>query len=76
LENETQRLLTEQNYLAKIKEADNNFRAANYRPAKEQYAEALIIKPDEKYPAGRIAEIEKILSDMESQKQTMKGTTP
>jgi tetratricopeptide (TPR) repeat protein len=70
LENERQKTLAEENYHAKIKEGDTSFASAEYDKARGSYSEALKLKPGEKYPTDRIAEINKIQSTLASQKQT------
>ncbi|WP_319502647.1 hypothetical protein [uncultured Draconibacterium sp.] len=48
-------------YANLIMQADRFFSANSYTPSKENYTEALALKPEEAYPKDRIAEIDKIL---------------
>ena len=62
-------------YNQSILKADQLFKAKEYQASKAFYNEALNIKPIEKYPKERIAEIEKLLSltkQNNEQKQTEK----
>ncbi|NQU86376.1 MAG: hypothetical protein HQ541_11500, partial [Mariniphaga sp.] len=68
LENDNARILADQQYQAKIKEADGQFVEKNYSRAKNFYSEALLIKSDEKYPTDKIAEIDRIVAEIEKQK--------
>jgi tetratricopeptide (TPR) repeat protein len=70
--------LTEQNaqqesYDQMIVEGDKLFNEGKYEEAKAAYQKALKIKPDEKYPADRIAEIETILSKSQSENNEYAG---
>ncbi|MCB0794756.1 MAG: hypothetical protein KDB88_08470, partial [Flavobacteriales bacterium] len=51
-------------YQAAITAADAAFNAGNYDAAKPKYSEAFTLKPDEKYPKERLAEIEKRLEEL------------
>ncbi len=51
-------------YNASIVKADKLFSSKDYAGAKAGYTEAITIKPSETYPKTRIAEIEKLLSDL------------
>lgn len=51
-------LALNEQYNAKIKKADTEFGLKNYDQAKLLYNEALVLKPKELYPAGKIKEIE------------------
>jgi len=51
-------------YAATISAADKLLQSKSYEPAKSEYQNALAIKPGEPYPAGKIADIEKILADL------------
>jgi len=53
-------------YTATIAIADKAFVAKDYVAAKANYNEALGFKPAEKYPKDKLAEIEKILADLEA----------
>jgi hypothetical protein len=55
-------------YLDIIAGADNLLTDKSYQPAKLQYQAALKLKPDEKYPKDRIAEINIALTDLVKQK--------
>jgi hypothetical protein len=50
-------------YQAAIGRADKFFSSKDYVSAKGNYSEALKIKPNERYPSDKIAEIDKILAD-------------
>ncbi len=54
----------EAKYKATIAKADAAFKAKTYPAAKTAYYEALGVKPGEQYPTDKIAEIDKILSDL------------
>lgn len=53
----------DENYAAAIAEADNLLTAKDYEKSKSKYEEASGLKPDEKYPKDKIAEIDKIIAD-------------
>ncbi|MBN1821947.1 MAG: hypothetical protein JXR31_06100 [Prolixibacteraceae bacterium] len=53
-----------QQYLSKIAEADKLFHTEKYIGARPLYAEALLIKPDEKYPLEKINEIDQLLENI------------
>ncbi len=55
-------------YLDIIANADKLLADKSYQPAKVQYQSALKLKPEEKYPQDRIAEIDLALSDLVKQK--------
>ena len=55
-------------YLDIIAAADKLLSDKSYQPAKVQYQSALKLKPDEKYPKDRIAEIDVALADLVKQK--------
>jgi tetratricopeptide (TPR) repeat protein len=55
-------------YLAIIAGADSLLAAKSYQPAKVQYQSALKLKPGEKYPQDRIAEIDLALADLVKEK--------
>ncbi len=60
----------DQKYAAKIKEAKSAFDSKDYAFAKTLYGEAGEIKPSEKEPPAKIAEIDKIIKDeLEKDKQ-------
>ncbi|WP_319228227.1 hypothetical protein [Draconibacterium orientale] len=48
-------------YANLIMQADRFFAANSYTPSKENYTEALALKPEETYPKDKIAEIDRIL---------------
>lgn len=56
----------EAKYKASLAKADKAFGSKDYSGAKDFYYEASGVKPDEKYPKDKIAEIEKIMTDMAS----------
>ncbi len=55
-------------YLDIIAAADKLLTDKSYQPAKVQYQSALKLKPEEKYPQDRIAEIDLALADLAKQK--------
>jgi len=55
-------------YFDIIAAADKLLADKSYQPAKVQYQSALKLKPDEKYPKDRVAEIDLALSDLAKQK--------
>jgi tetratricopeptide (TPR) repeat protein len=55
-------------YTSTIANADKLLADKSYEPAKVQYQSALKLKPEEKYPQDRIAEIDLALSDLAKQK--------
>src|SRR5690606_23834346 len=65
---------TEQ-YNADIATADNAMNAKKYEDAKAKYNEASGIKPDEKYPKDKIAEIDSILADLAKKEAEEKAKT-
>jgi len=60
----------EDNYAAAILSGDEKFERKQYEQARESYREALAVKPAEAYPAGRMAEIDRILAAMAEQDAT------
>ncbi len=62
-EEESAKALTEK-YNAAIAKGDKTFGLKDYNGAKSAYNEALSVKSSEQYPKNKIAEIEKILSDL------------
>lgn len=52
----------EQTYKDAISDGDKYFRLENYIRARDSYRRALEIKPNEKYPKDKLAEIERIIS--------------
>ncbi len=60
--------LIDKEYAAKIKDADNAFNSESYEQAKNLYGEALALKSDERYPATKIREIDRILADINAAK--------
>lgn len=54
----------EAKYKSAIQKADAAFSGKTYESARTTYAEASALKPAEKYPKDKIAEIDKILSDI------------
>ncbi|MEO0403827.1 MAG: hypothetical protein AAF193_03050, partial [Bacteroidota bacterium] len=57
----------EKKYNDLITLGDRNFDSETYRDAMRNYQQASDLKKDEKYPKDKIAEIEKILQDLEDQ---------
>jgi tetratricopeptide (TPR) repeat protein len=55
-----------------ISQADAQFNQANYELAKELYAKAASVKPGERYPTDRIAQVDKIIQDRERNKKLAK----
>jgi hypothetical protein len=55
-------------YLDIIAAADKLLADKSYQPAKVQYQSALKLKPEEKYPKDRIAEIDLAMTDLAKQK--------
>ena len=58
----------EENYKASIASADKQLAAKSYEPAKEEYAHASSLKPEETYPKTKIAEIDAVLAGIAKQK--------
>jgi len=58
----------DQKYQAAIASADKLLQGKSYNDAKAQYTAALVIKPGEAYPTGKISEIEKTLAEITKQK--------
>ena len=59
----------EANYTGMIEKADNLFHSKEFTQAKEQYELALTVKPDDPYPAQRIADIDEQLTLIEEQRK-------
>jgi Tfp pilus assembly protein PilF len=59
----------EADYAAAITVADKAFNGKDYNAAKVDYQKALALKPEEKHPSGRLAEIETLLADVAKQDQ-------
>jgi len=59
-------------YKAAIQKADAGFTAKSYETAKAAYSEASVLKPAEKYPKDKIAEIDKLLADILAKEKTQK----
>ena len=55
-------------YTSTLADADKLLSARSYEPAKAAYQKASLLKPDEKYPKDRIAEIDNALADLAKQK--------
>jgi hypothetical protein len=68
LEAELERQQTEK-YNQFIRQADQQFTARDFAPSKDNYTQALYIRPDDTHANARIAEIERILADMQSQER-------
>jgi hypothetical protein len=60
----------EDKYNGAVATGDTAFNNKSYTQAKSAYQGALLMKPSEKYPKDRIAEIEKILTELAKQKVT------
>src|SRR5690349_4344671 len=58
----------EKQYKDVISKADNLFGKKDYSSAKTSYSDAALLKPAEQYPRTKIAEIDKLLADLASQK--------
>lgn len=58
----------EQQYKDAIAKADAAFGTKDYSGAKNSYTQALTLKPAEKYPKQKLAEIDKLLADLDAQK--------
>ena len=61
---ERERQERDKRYTDLIAAADASFNGAQYDAAKRDYTAALDVKPEEKYPKGRLAEIERLLADL------------
>lgn len=69
LASEQEKAEREKRYKDLITLADKNFTSANYQDSKRQYSEALGIKPGEKHPTDRIAEIDRILAELAAKEE-------
>ena len=58
----------EEKYKTTIEKADQLLTDKSYEPAKTEYSNAQLIKPDESYPKTRINEIDQILNGLAKQK--------
>lgn len=63
----------EKQYNDLIAKADNQFKAQDYENARANYEEASKLKPSEKYPQDRIAEINKILVELSAKEEQYKN---
>ncbi|MCO5261853.1 MAG: hypothetical protein M9901_03165 [Lentimicrobium sp.] len=63
---QAEQLANEQKFSKAIEDGDRLFSAGEYRQAQTHYNAALMIKQDAAHPAGRIAEIAKILGEQEA----------
>ena len=52
-----------------IRQADQQFSAQQYEPSKENYTQALYIRPGDSHATGRIAEIDRIVAEMKARQQ-------
>ena len=59
----------EAGYTAAIEAGDKAFEGADYSTSKAEYEKALALKPEEKYPTDRIAEIEKLAAEQAEKDQ-------
>jgi hypothetical protein len=59
------------NYKAKVDEANAYFASKVYDQAKQKYKDALTLKPAEQFPQEKIKEIDKILAQLELDKQKL-----
>ncbi|MCX6248423.1 MAG: hypothetical protein NTW10_11885 [Bacteroidetes bacterium] len=55
-------------YASTLANADKLLADKSYQPAKSEYSKASLLKPEEKYPKDRIAEIDLALADLAKQK--------
>jgi len=55
-------------YTSTLADADKLLAAKSYEPAKAGYQKASLLKPEEKYPKDRVAEIDQALADLAKQK--------
>ena len=62
----------EKQYQDLITQADKAFNAKDYNNAKSKYSDAANLKPDEKYPKDKIAEIDKILAEQAAKQKLEK----
>jgi hypothetical protein len=60
----------EEAYKTTITTADQLFAQKKYDESSNEYQNALLIKPDAKYPADKISEINQILTELKGKKQT------
>jgi len=58
----------EEKYRSLIRNADQQFNVKSYAESRQSYTEAGVLKPDEKYPATRIAAIDSIITLQEQLK--------
>ncbi|HCT71525.1 MAG TPA: hypothetical protein DF409_11460, partial [Bacteroidales bacterium] len=63
---QAEQLANEQKFNKAIEDGDRFFNARDYRQAQTLYNEALLIRQNAAHPAGRIAEIAKILGEQEA----------
>ena len=61
--------LAQESYQQVIDRADQLFKEKKYEEAKAEYQTALQMKPGEKYPAGRIKEIDKLIQELKLTRQ-------
>ena len=62
--------LKEEAYRTSVTNADQLFAEKKYEESSDEYQNALIIKPDAKYPADKIIEINRILTELKGKRQT------
>ncbi|MFV0378259.1 MAG: hypothetical protein ACK5JD_13275 [Mangrovibacterium sp.] len=60
---------TDRNYRALVAKGDSLFKLTNYLPAKTTFADASRLRPEQKYPKDKIAEIDAILAELAHQKE-------
>jgi len=60
----------EEAYKASVTNADQLFAEKKYDESSNEFQNALAIKPEAKYPADKIAEINRILTDLKGKRQT------
>lgn len=71
---EQERMRTlEENYNKVIADADQQFASSNLEGARSGYTAALALKPNEAYPTGKIAEIDKVLAELRAREEAFKG---
>lgn len=60
---EQKKNISEEQYKKAIADGDENFNAKKYVDARENFSSALALKPSEKYPQDKLAEIKKLLDE-------------
>ena len=62
----------EAKYKTALQKGDTDFNAKSYESSKAAYSEASVLKPAEKYPKDKIAEIDKLLTDILAKEKAQK----